>query len=183
MCVAAIAYLCFWAIMKPIYFNRAKAKRDAVVEQRLNLIRRAEIEYSKVHHGEYCGNWMELLHFIRSERYPKLIPGKKGGVKSDSMLISLADSIFPKHYPFDSLKYVPYGSGISFELTTKADSVKWKRKVYFIQIQTPFSVYLRGINAFQLKELVDIQAGLGKYCGLRIGDLEQPGVVTGNWEN
>lgn len=37
----------------------------------------------------------------------------------------------------------------------------------------------------ELKELVnlkDVQTKLGKYCGLRVGDIEQPNNGAGNWE-
>jgi len=33
-----------------------------------------------------------------------------------------------------------------------------------------------------LINLKDVQAKLGKYCGLRVGDIEQPNNNAGNWE-
>jgi hypothetical protein len=34
----------------------------------------------------------------------------------------------------------------------------------------------------QLINLKDLQNKLGKYCGLKVGDIEQPNNNAGNWE-
>ena len=42
------------------------------------------------------------------------------------------------------------------------------------QAQTPYETYLGGLNTQELANLKDLQTKLGKYCGLRVGDIEQP---------
>ncbi len=38
------------------------------------------------------------------------------------------------------------------------------------------------LNAQELANLKDLQTKLGKYCGLMVGDIEQPNNNAGNWE-
>ena len=38
------------------------------------------------------------------------------------------------------------------------------------------------LNSQELINLKDMQSKLGKYCGLRVGDIEQPNNNAGNWE-
>ena len=49
-------------------------------------------------------------------------------------------------------------------------------------LQTPYETYLGGLNTQELANLKDLQTKLGKYCGLRVGDIEQPNNNAGNWE-
>lgn len=42
--------------------------------------------------------------------------------------------------------------------------------------------HIGGLNAQELANLKDLQTKLGKYCGLRVGDIEQPNNNAGNWE-
>jgi hypothetical protein len=179
VCTLVIILLCANAIMAPINFNHAKKLRDKVVEQRLYYIRDAQEAYSKQHNGAYCGTWSELIHFVKTAKLPKVSLTSEGW---DTLLVNVRDSILPKGYNPDSLKYVPYGSGITFELAAKVDSFKTGVKVYLFQAQTPYNVYLYGLDSDELAGLNIIQKKLGKYCGLRIGSIEQPNNNSGNWE-
>lgn len=50
------------------------------------------------------------------------------------------------------------------------------------QANVDYDVYLKGINEQELNNLKDLQKKLGKYCGLKVGDIEQPNNNAGNWE-
>ena len=50
------------------------------------------------------------------------------------------------------------------------------------QAQVAYDVYLGDLNHQELVNLKDVQTKLGKYCGLRVGDIEQPNNSAGNWE-
>ncbi len=50
------------------------------------------------------------------------------------------------------------------------------------QANVDYDVYLKGINELELNNLKDLQKKLGKYCGLKVGDIEQPNNNAGNWE-
>jgi hypothetical protein len=50
------------------------------------------------------------------------------------------------------------------------------------QAQTPYETYMSDLDRQQLINLKDVQSKLGKYCGLRVGDIESPNNNAGNWE-
>ncbi len=102
--------------------------------------------------------------------------------KRDTMWVSVLDTIFPKGYNADSLKYVPFGNGATFEMVTRSDTTKSGAPLNLFQAQTPYETYIGDLDKQQLINLKDVQSKLGKYCGLRVGDIESPNNNAGNWE-
>lgn len=100
----------------------------------------------------------------------------------DTMWVAVMDTIFGKGFNPDSLPYVPYGNGAKFEMAVRKDTTKVGAPLNLFQAQTPYETYLSGINPQELANLKDMQSKLGKYCGLRVGDIEQPNNNAGNWE-
>jgi len=110
---------------------------------------------------------------------------KKWGLenfKRDTLWVAVLDTIFPKGFNPDSMRYVPFGNGVQFEMVTRSDTTKSGAPLNLFQAQTPYETYLGGLNAQELANLKDLQTKLGKYCGLRVGDIEQPNNNAGNWE-
>lgn len=180
--IAGILYFCFTTIMVTVRFNKAKEVRDKVVENSLILLRNTQLEYSKMHQGQYCSSWTELIAFAKSA---KLARATKNVVKNtiDTTWVDLADSLYPQKFNIDSIKYVPYGRGVTFEITSKTIDVSKDVKIHLLQIQTPYNVYLLGLDREKVNELEDFQTGKSRYPGLRIGDLEKPNGLAGNWES
>ena len=102
--------------------------------------------------------------------------------KRDTMWVSVLDTIFPKGFNADSLRYVPFGNGKQFELASRQDTTKSGAPLNLFQAQTPYDTYIGDLDKQQLLNLKDLQSKLGKYCGLRVGDIEQPNNNAGNWE-
>ena len=102
--------------------------------------------------------------------------------KRDTMWVSVLDTIFPKGFNADSLRYVPFGNGAEFELYSRKDTTEHGAPLNLFQAQTPFDTYMSDMDKQQLINLKDLQTKLGKYCGLRVGDIEQPNNNAGNWE-
>ena len=110
---------------------------------------------------------------------------KKAGLEGfsrDTMFVSLKDSIYGKDFNADSLCYVPFGNGAKFELETRVDSTRSGTPLYLFEARTPYEVYLSGLNEQELLNLIDKQDKLGRYCGLKVGDVEEPNNNAGNWE-
>ena len=103
-------------------------------------------------------------------------------VRRDTMWVAVLDTIFTKGFNPDSLPFVPYGNGAKFELAIRKDTTKSGAPLNLFQAQVPYEVYLKGINDQELINLKDVQKKLGKYCGLRVGDIETPINNAGNWE-
>lgn len=102
--------------------------------------------------------------------------------KRDTMWVAVLDTIFPKGFIADSMRYVPYGNGARFEMETRNDTAKSGAPFCLLEVRTPYEVYLNGLDAQEIANLKDVQTKLGKYCGLKIGDLETANNNAGNWE-
>ena len=102
--------------------------------------------------------------------------------KRDTMWVSVLDTIFPKGFNADSLRYVPFGNGKEFEMASRQDTTKSGAPLNLFQAQTPYEAYIGDLDKQQIINLKDVQKKLGKYCGLRVGDIEQPNNNAGNWE-
>ena len=126
---------------------------------------------------------MEIIN--KAKKTGKFDQVKKEGLENfsrDTMWVAVMDTIFGEGFNPDSLPYVPYGNGAKFELAVRKDTMKSGAPLNLFQAQTPYETYLDGINAQELANLKDMQTKLGKYCGLRVGDIEQPNNNAGNWE-
>ena len=112
---------------------------------------------------------------------------KKGEVEEyifsrDTMWVLALDTLYPKGFNADSLRYVPFGNGAEFELRTGCDSSsKSGNKLYLFEDKTPYRTYLEGINKDELNNLIDLQNELGRYAGLKVGDAEVGNNNAGNW--
>ena len=123
-----------------------------------------------INKAKKTGNWKEV---------------EKEGLmnfKRDTMWVSVLDTIFPKGFNADSLRYVPFGNGKQFEMASRQDTTKAGAPLNLFQAQTPYETYMGDMDKQQLLNLKDLQTKLGKYCGLRVGDIEQPNNNAGNWE-
>jgi hypothetical protein len=102
--------------------------------------------------------------------------------KRDTMWVSLMDTIYGPGFVADSMRYVPFSNGQQFEMAIRNDTTKSGAPLHLFQAQTPYESYLSDLDHQELINLKDVQAKLGKYCGLKVGDIEQPNNNAGNWE-
>ena len=102
--------------------------------------------------------------------------------RRDTSWIALIDTIYGKGYNADSLRYVPFGGETQFELATRCDTTKAGSAQWLFEARTPYETYLTGINDQEMRNLISAQKKLGRYCGLKVGDVEQPNNNAGNWE-
>lgn len=128
----------------------------------------------------------KVLEMIaKAENTGKWADVEKEGLRDfrrDTTWIALVDTIYGKGFNVDSLKYVPYSNGAQFELATSCDTTKSGSAQWLFEARTPFETYLTGINDQEMKNLISAQKKLGRYCGLKVGDVEQPNNNAGNWE-
>ena len=123
-----------------------------------------------INKAQKTGNWKEV---------------EKEGLQNfrrDTMWVAVLDTIFKKGFNPDSLPYVPYGNGAKFQMQARKDTLESGMPLNLFQANVDYDVYLKGINEQELNNLKDLQKKLGKYCGLKVGDIEQPNNNAGNWE-
>ena len=102
--------------------------------------------------------------------------------RRDTMWIALVDTLYPQGFAIDSLAYVPFGGGAKFEIATSVDTTKAGSPQYLFEARTPYEVYLKGVNDQEMNNLISIMKSMGRYCGLKVGDVEMPNNNAGNWE-
>ena len=145
-------------------------KEGALTDAQLEAGMTEKKAMNLINKAKKTGNWKEV---------------EKEGLmnfKRDTMWVSVLDTIFPKGFNADSLRYVPFGNGKQFELASRQDTTKSGAPLNLFQAQTPYETYIGDLDKQQLLNLKDLQSKLGKYCGLRVGDIEQPNNNAGNWE-
>ena len=104
------------------------------------------------------------------------------GFKRDTIWVAVTDTIYDKSFNADSLRYVPFGNGAQFEMYTKNDTTKSGAPIFLFQANTPYDVYLNGLDKQEIANLKDLQVKLGKYAGLMVGSIDTPNNGAGNWE-
>ena len=110
---------------------------------------------------------------------------KKNGLENfsrDTTWVAVIDTIFPKGFNADSLRYVPFGNGVQFQMDTLTQIARSGAPICLLEVKTPYEVYLGDLDKQEIINLKDQQQQLNKYCGLKIGDLETANNNAGNWE-
>lgn len=102
--------------------------------------------------------------------------------RRDTNWIAVVDTLFGQGYNADSLRYVPFGNGAQFEMDTITQIARSGAPFCLLEVKTPYTTYLNGLDKQEIVNLVDEQTQLGRYPGLKIGDLETANNNAGNWE-
>ncbi|HPF93958.1 MAG TPA: hypothetical protein PLV65_08465, partial [Tenuifilaceae bacterium] len=122
--IAILSYFIYESVMTPIRFNKEKDKRYDKTIERLKDIRTAQLAF-RSENSKFTGSFDTLIDFVKHDSFKVVrqigsmddsVAVAKGLVYRDTVKISVLDSIFPKAYPVDSLRFVPYTGGKEFEL-------------------------------------------------------------------
>jgi len=100
----------------------------------------------------------------------------------DTIWVNLIDSIYPKGFNADSLRYVPFSDGAEFEMAVGCDTTKSGSYMYLFEAKTEFETYLKGIDDQLLFNLIDEKEQLDRYPGMKVGDAISGNNNAGNWE-
>ena len=100
----------------------------------------------------------------------------------DTVWVSLYDSLYHGRMNPDSLRYVPFGNGAQFELSTSSDTSKAGVISYTFEAKTPFVTYLGaesyggGLDRQEIINLLEDCEDRGRYEGMKVDNN------SGNWE-
>lgn len=197
--IIILAYFLFESIMEPIRFNReVKVRSDAAVK-RLIDIRTAEQAY-KSKYEIYTGSFDTLINFVKKDSLPLVraigsIPDslydlgvtekqaiKMGIIIRDTSYINVLDSIFPKNYYIDSLRYVPFCDTAQFILgSTKLVTVS-KVRVEVFEAYVLNDILLHGLNRQLVINYNALKEKTVGFKGLKVGSLVASTNNAGNWE-
>ncbi|MFA6125856.1 MAG: hypothetical protein WC699_00995 [Bacteroidales bacterium] len=185
--VVLFTYLIYSGIMKPINFEKEKSARYLKVVERLKDIRTAEVAYKSVYQ-KFTGSFDTLINFVKTDSFP--VEFKEGSlddslavaknlVKRYIIYVPVRDSIFPKGYNADSLRYVPHTSGVQFNLA--AGSIVTGSKVT-VQVFEANALNFDILNGMNRQLIVNLNDVAKDFKGLRVGNIKEANNNAGNWE-
>lgn len=186
--IAVAAYMNYDSIQSKIELEKEIKKRNQVVQERLENIRDAQIEYKKIK-GEYAGNFNNLLDFLKNDsivlvysegEVPDSLIGQEaralelGIIIRDTTKVPVREELFKENFDkvVKDMNIVPFSDGVEFEIAS-GEIEKGKVMVKVFEVKTPYkNVY----NGLDLKnEGVDLDAYVA------VGSMEEP-TTNGNWK-
>lgn len=197
--VLLLGYLLFESIQEPIRFNREVKRREDATIEKLKDIRKAE-EIYKSKYDTYTGSFDTLINFVKYDSLPIIraigsIPDslydlgvteqkaiKMGIIIRDTSYVSVLDSIFPKNYYIDSLRYVPFADTNQFFLGATELETASKVKVKVFEAHVLNNVLLHGLNRQLIINYNADREKIVGFPGLKVGSLEASTNNAGNWE-
>jgi len=185
--IVVLIYFIYTGVMKPIDFDKKQEFRYGEVVQRLKDIRTSQVAYRSVY-GKYSGSFDTLINFVNTDSFPVLyaegslddsLAVSKNLVIRDTIYVPVRDSLFPSHYPVDSLRYVPFAPvGTEFELQAGTIMTASQVEVYVFQATALNFDILTGMDRQLIINLNDLK----EFPGLKVGDIEEANNNAGNWE-
>ena len=166
------------------YTNNFDTLIDFVKNQKLPFIyKEGELDDKQLEDGLTEKKAMNIIN--KAKKTGNYSEVKKLGLenfKRDTIWVAVLDTIFPKGFIADSMRYIPYGNGAQFEMATRNDTAKSGVPFCLLEVKASYDTYLNGLNKQEIANLKDMQTKMEKYCGLKIGDLETANNNAGNWE-
>lgn len=182
--VAFLVYLLVLSIREPIAFKAEKDKRETAVVDKLMKIREAQEIYRSISGGAFAGSWSDLKTSLKTGQIPYVSvigdpddPNFTGTITYDTTFVSAIDSVRSLGWSIDSLQYIPYGGGKSFDI--KADTLSYqKTMVNVVEVGTTRKNYM-GKYASEEYRRYDVSYQPGSF--IKFGDMAKPN-LSGNWE-
>ena len=104
------------------------------------------------------------------------------GFRRDTTWSPMAEAVVSPNGDPDSLQYIPYGNGATFELEKTIHVGRSGVTQNVMECRAPYAVYLQGLNSREIYNLIDAAEKQVRFPGLKIGDLTTPNNNAGNWE-
>ena len=109
------------------------------------------------------------------------------GFRRDTVWVSLYDSLFAKkHLNVDSLRYIPFAEGDTFEIVAIPNTTKSGAIQQVMECNAPYSSFLKGMGKRGRRAITNMTQDAedkGAYPGLKIGEAGNGwNNNAGNWE-
>lgn len=181
--IALLAYMLYSSIKEPIAFGEAKDYRKGKVVNKLETIRRAQEIYRGIT-GEFASSFEDLANTLTNDSIPfeKIIGDPDDPTNADKFqrfvtYTPAIDSIRALGINLDSLRYIPFGGGKSFEIA--ADTIEYqKTTVSVVEVGTKWKNFM-GKYADPKYGKYDSRYDPNKT--IKFGDMFKPN-ISGNWE-
>ena len=184
--IVGLGYLIYNGVMKPIDFDKQREVRENAVVQRLKEIRTAQVSYRSVY-GRYTGSFDTLIHFVNEDSIPveyaegsldDSLAVAMGLIVRDTFYVAVKDSLFASNYRADSLRFVPFTTGVEFELASSSIMTASQVEVQVFEASALYFDILNGLDRQLIINLNDLK----EFPGLRVGNINEANNNAGNWE-
>lgn len=186
--IAVAAYMNYDSIQSKIELEKEIKKRNKVVQERLEQIRDAQVEYKKIR-GEYASNFTQLIDFLNNDsiilvysegEVPDSLIGQEARalelkiIIRDTTKVPVREELFKENFDkiVKDMNIVPYSDGKEFEMAS-GEIEKGKVKVKVFEAKAAYKDVYHGLNL--KNEGVDLDAFVA------IGSMEEP-TTNGNWK-
>jgi hypothetical protein len=197
-----LGYSVFESIMKPIRFNNEKDLRERIAIAKLIEIREAQKAFKDIN-LRYTSDFDSLINFVKRDSFKviksigmipealidsmkdlnkaKAIAMKRGIISREESKVAVIDSIFGKNFNVDSLRYVPFTDGLSFNMKAGSYTTTSGLNVKVLEVYVLFENLLKGLDPQLVVNYIDEKTKITRFAGLKFGSFEE-GTLSGNWE-
>lgn len=186
--IAVAAYMNYNSIQSKIELTAEIKKRNHVVQERLEQIRDAQVEYKKIR-GEYASNFTQLIDFLTNDsliiiyskgNLPDSLIGQEskaialGIIIRDTTKIPVREELFKENFDkvVSKINLIPYAEGKEFEMAS-GEIEKGKVKVKVFEVKAAYKDVYYGLDL--KNEGVDLDAFVA------VGSMEES-TTNGNWK-
>lgn len=183
--IGFLGYLLVININDPIRFMAEKEKREIAVIERLKEIRTLQ-EFHRDITGKFAASFDSLNHVMKNKSFriisvlgdPDDPTFDVENLQYDTTFFPALDSVQSLGINLDSISYVPYGGGATFDIA--ADTITYQStNVHVVEVGVQRKVFM-GQYADPLYSKYDNR--YDPNSKLKFGDLSSPN-TSGNWEN
>lgn len=180
--IALLGYMLYNAIKDPIAFQEAKEYRKGVVVNKMEDIRTAQEMYRDIK-GKFAGSFDSLAYVLRNDSIPfeQIIgdpddPTNMELVTRTVTYSSAYDSIRVLGINLDSLRYVPFAGGKTFEIA--ADTMTYQSTLTnVVEVKTFWKEFM---GKYADERFTKYDNMYDPNMPMKFGDLSKP-TLSGNW--
>ncbi|MDX1666090.1 MAG: hypothetical protein R3350_02625 [Saprospiraceae bacterium] len=181
--IIGLVYVLISSIREPIEFKAEKQRRERAVIDKLREIRQAQELFRDIK-GGFAPNFDSLQKVLTADSFAivKVIgdpddPTYTGEIIYDTTYTPAIDSIQSLGLNLDSLRYVPFSGGKTFNIA--ADTIEYqKTTVPVVEVGIPRSSFM---GPYADIRFARYDAGYDPNSVIKFGNLNAPN-LSGNWE-
>lgn len=180
--IAGLVYLLYANIQEPIEFKNEKQKRERAVINKLIEVRQAQEHYRSIT-GEFASNFDTLKEVLSTGEFMVVnVMGDPDDPNSseiiyDTTYFPAADSMRSLGINLDSLRFVPYTEGHTFDM--QADTLTYqKTRVTVVEVGVTRREFM---GPYADPRFAKYDNTYDPNTRLKFGDMNAPN-TSGNWE-
>ena len=182
--IVYLGYLLYANIREPIAFNKEKEIRERAVVDKLMKIRVTQEMYRDIT-GEFASDFDTLQYVLENDSFmvvnvmgdPDDPEFDQSQITYDTTMFPAIDSINRMGINLDSLRFVPYGRGVTFNI--QADTLTYqKTKVNVVEVGVRKKEFM---GEWADERFAKYDNRYDPNAMLKFGDMSAPN-TSGNWE-